>query len=389
MPDVFSLQASVSIDTSEANRKLDELLAKAKQLDDDLSNPGNGNNGGGGGNGGTPNPSGDNNGGNGPQVNPTAPTGGDGTTDAIDDATKVTKGAKLLKTIAEVGGMFGAAGAAGVISIAPYLIGGLLYSEENDISKANRVRNSNYDLEQYNALAEWIDLSNQLAENGFDMTGEQITAIETRRGEIMGQYGNGREENQLFNRYFDYINANNLDSMVGDIMPQLEELGITVPVAPEVDENAAAEITEQIGPVTIPATVTVTNVNGGGSGVGAWLLDAGGNILEDAGGALLEGIGVAAASLFGKRKKSVGMERVPTDNFVVALHQDEAVLTRTEAAEWRSRTGNQSMTAFDFANAIRGVNVYLGPDQVGHLISGPVGANINSRQNYKLRSMGG
>ena len=37
MPDVFELQASVKIDTSEANQKLDELIAKAKQLDGELS----------------------------------------------------------------------------------------------------------------------------------------------------------------------------------------------------------------------------------------------------------------------------------------------------------------------------------------------------------------
>ena len=391
MPDVFQLQASVKIDTSEANQKLDDLIAKAKELDgylggDHTVNPpkdgggGSRDNGGGGkDNGGGDSSTGD----KGPSLPP--PPGSDDlpSNDATDTPNNPSKVKKVIDTIKEIGKMGLAAGTAfaltGGLSAG---LSALLYDENNDINKSTRVQNASYNYEEYEALREWISLSNKLADGGFDMSEDKINFIETRRGAIMSQYNNGQSD--LFNRYFDYLNAHNLDSMAGDILPQLNELDIEIPVEPKVEDGAAEEIAGQIGDVVIPATVQVTGVSGGG--FIDTVKDVGANVLGDAAGAVAEGL---LGSLLGKRKKSVGMDRIPTDNYVVALHQDESVLTKEEAAQWRKRTGNQESSSFDIANALRGVNVYLGADQVGHLISGPVGANINSRQNYKLRSMGG
>lgn len=385
MPDVFELQASVKIDTSEANQKLNELIAKAKQLDGDLGKdhtvkPPTGDSGG---KDDSPKTSPDNNGGGNDKPPATQPSNKDD--DGGNGPTVIGTKNKLWETIKKIGtGIGWGAGALG-ISTMPVWMSALLYDENADITKTNRLQNTNYALEEYNALNEWIQLSNKIATEGWDMDEGTLKGIEERRGAIMSQYNTGKSE--LWNKYFGYTAANNLDSMAGDILPQLEELGLKVSVGVEVEEGAAEDISAQIGGVVVPATVQVTGVNGGGIGpinpkVGEFAAD----LLGDAAGAVAEGL---LGSFLGKRKKSVGMERIPTDNYVVALHQDESVLTREEAAQWRKRTGNQGESSFDIANALRGVNVYLGADQVGHLISGPVGANIESRQNYKLRSMGG
>lgn len=81
--------------------------------------------------------------------------------------------------------------------------------------------------------------------------------------------------------------------------------------------------------------------------------------------------------------KATGLTRVPYDNFPALLHRDEAVLTRTQAADWRAgRSGNIDVSAIASAvyNAVvagmSGVSVNMDSQRVGDMVTGRVSQNI-------------
>lgn len=90
--------------------------------------------------------------------------------------------------------------------------------------------------------------------------------------------------------------------------------------------------------------------------------------------------------LFNKSKpKAVGLDYVPYNNFFARLHEGEAVLTKAEAATWR--TGSMSVqvpSAQEIGDAVadamretlNGLGVYLGADRVGDLVTERVSRNI-------------
>ena len=92
------------------------------------------------------------------------------------------------------------------------------------------------------------------------------------------------------------------------------------------------------------------------------------------------------SKLFNKSKpEAVGLDYVPYDNFFARLHEGEAVLTKAEAASWR--TGGMSVQAPSaqaigeaVADAMRetlnGLGVYMGADRVGDLVTDRVSRNI-------------
>lgn len=92
------------------------------------------------------------------------------------------------------------------------------------------------------------------------------------------------------------------------------------------------------------------------------------------------------SKLFNKSKpEAVGIDYVPHDNFFARLHEGEAVLTKAEAASWR--TGGMSVQAPSaqaigeaVADAMRetlnGLGVYMGADRVGDLVTDRVSRNI-------------
>ena len=85
----------------------------------------------------------------------------------------------------------------------------------------------------------------------------------------------------------------------------------------------------------------------------------------------------------GYTPKATGMTRVPYDNFPALLHRDEAVLTRTQAADWRAgRSGNIDVSAIASAvysavvAGMSGVSVNMDSQRVGDMVTGRVSQNI-------------
>lgn len=80
---------------------------------------------------------------------------------------------------------------------------------------------------------------------------------------------------------------------------------------------------------------------------------------------------------------ATGLTRVPYDNFPALLHRDEAVLTRTQAADWRAgRSGNVDVSAIASAvysavvAGMSGVSVNMDSQRVGDMVTGRVSQNI-------------
>lgn len=89
------------------------------------------------------------------------------------------------------------------------------------------------------------------------------------------------------------------------------------------------------------------------------------------------------------RGYATGLDYVPYNNFAASLHAGEAVLTRTEAEEWR-RGGGQSVVSIDYdkiaqavATALGGVQVSMDGRAVGALVAPTVSKAIN--QSAKTR----
>lgn len=85
----------------------------------------------------------------------------------------------------------------------------------------------------------------------------------------------------------------------------------------------------------------------------------------------------------GGKPFATGLTRVPYDNFPALLHRDEAVLTRTQAAEWRAgRSGNVDVSAIASAvysavvAGMSGVSVNMDSQRVGDMVTGRVSQNI-------------
>lgn len=83
------------------------------------------------------------------------------------------------------------------------------------------------------------------------------------------------------------------------------------------------------------------------------------------------------------KKFATGLNRVPWDNFPARLHKGEAVLTRTEAEQWRSG-GAQTVDAAAIgqavasavAQALSGMGVIMDGQQVGRLTAQTVGREL-------------
>lgn len=85
----------------------------------------------------------------------------------------------------------------------------------------------------------------------------------------------------------------------------------------------------------------------------------------------------------GGKPFATGLTRVPYDNFPALLHRDEAVLTRTQAADWRAgRSGNIDVSAIASAvysavvAGMSGVSVNMDSQRVGDMVTGRVSQNI-------------
>jgi hypothetical protein len=105
-----------------------------------------------------------------------------------------------------------------------------------------------------------------------------------------------------------------------------EKGGVPVEVKPEVPEDAAANIADQVGAVTVPLRFDIPGISFGGAGGG------GNNVLM---------------------KKANGLPFVPYDGYLSLLHRGERVMT---ASENRHYTYN-SNTYFGSVNLHNGLEV--------------------------------
>jgi hypothetical protein len=96
-------------------------------------------------------------------------------------------------------------------------------------------------------------------------------------------------------------------------------------------------------------------------------------------GAAGQAIGNWLSSLFGR---ATGQDYVPYDNFVARLHEGEAVLTKSEATEWRRGGSRMDMSqigpivAAAVREGLQGISVNMSGEKVGDLVTDRVSRNI-------------
>lgn len=181
------------------------------------------------------------------------------------DVLKIVNGIKGLSDTsgiaaagAAAGSSWGAAFAAAALAAAPWLLA-LLASkaipDENKVFKEERVQAADTSQEEIERLIKWVELQNEVANlankygtNEFDESKyEQLWSQINQLGTV--------QEGDLWGRYWDYLVANDLQAgeMPTDVLKKMLEgfEPAKVEVDPEVPEDAAAQLAEQIGTVTV------------------------------------------------------------------------------------------------------------------------------------------
>lgn len=136
------------------------------------------------------------------------------------------------------------------------------------------------------------------------------------------------------------------------------------PEVPPYAKNNLQSLMNKLG-ITLPVAIEVKNAPGKAAGIfGDWF-ENWGTVLGDI-----------------NRGYATGLGYVPYNNFPAYLHEGEAVLTKTQAENWRGG-GNQGGTAIDYtaigqavASALSGVQVNMDGRSVGALVAPAVSAAI-------------
>lgn len=136
------------------------------------------------------------------------------------------------------------------------------------------------------------------------------------------------------------------------------------PEVPPYAKNNLQSLMNKLG-ITLPVAIEVKNAPGKAAGIfGEWF-ENWGTVLGDI-----------------NRGYATGLGYVPYNNFPAYLHEGEAVLTKTQAENWRGG-GNQGGTAIDYtaigqavASALSGVQVNMDGRSVGALVAPAVSAVI-------------
>ena len=225
--------------------------------------------------------------------------------------------ASIAAAGAASGSTWGAAFATAATAAAPWLfayIASKAIPDENKLGKEERVEASTYTNTELDNLREWVSLQNELKTMndayGTDAFDAEKYASLTEKIAALGDIQNS----ELGSRYWDYLVANNL--MPGEsILPtdfldrMAEELAAGGPVeieaTPEVQDNAAALIAEQVGTVVIPAELSVGGIDGGD-----------------------------------EPQKANGIAYVPWDGYAAILHKGERVVPAREVS---SRNYNSNL----------------------------------------------
>lgn len=286
--DVFDLQASVKIDTTDANQKLDALIAKAKELNGLLDSPHNINiNNGNGGNGGTPYV-------NNPSSAPSNPTGLNGYVPLLpvpvtQPTTPTVNGLNAGQATFNLGagnqalrlgsgnGSFGSnlpsvsapqdttitANNGARIDLGADFFAGMITTGTTMVPTAMAIDYAtshiyNLSEEAESSLRAQGDAYKEARRNGYKGSVTDWANGDYDLWSALPHYSQQSKTSEL-----ETVNYGGGKSSVQRKRNIVEDN--VIPVVPEVDANAAADIAAQVGEVTIPARVAVTEVIGTGA----------------------------------------------------------------------------------------------------------------------------
>lgn len=117
----------------------------------------------------------------------------------------------------------------------------------------------------------------------------------------------------------------------------------------------------------------------------------GNNYHKTTGGSVWDNIKTGISNIFSKRHAS-GIDYVPYDNYLAALHRGESVVPKNEAERERNSTIDPAVIASAVANAVvsalSGMAVQMDGQQVGELVAPAVSAAIGASANRQKRYSG-
>ena len=347
--DVFDLQASVKIDTTEASKKLDDLIAKAKELDQYLNKPhginiNNGNSG--------SNPVNyGNNGGNGFFLVPPA-SGASGSAGNLNGSSPflLNPGSSAGNNVPTVTANNGTTVQ---MSGAPYVgiesLGGVGVPLGDTVEFA---RSHIYSIpeETANELKAMGSAYKDARRNGYKGSEMDWANGDYSLWSSLPHYSQKSKTSELERGFNGSLIRKRNYAEVGSAAEEISEEigGVPVDIEPEVAENANQSIADQIGSIFVDVVPKVAGdvageiFKSGANKLGDWLID------------MLPG-------------HESGLSYVPTDNYLALLHRGEEVLTADEAREHReSKDGSLVAKAIDgLRHDMQNMSIRIGEKEFG------------------------
>ena len=373
--DVFQLQASVNIDTTDASSKLDALIEKAEKLNEKLTDKKTVS---------SPQESGGSSSGESKSNSSSGSSSGENAQakaeeksqieEVTEEAKKETfwdivkaKGKEIGTSALNFASLYGTELFAG----SAFLAGGIWAA--NEVSKSDAERRGmigSFDFteeQQAAALNYYYNMHNMApstVDEGFTVADTAYWDLEESVGEKMAAAFDAALSKWGFSEGYDTG-----DVTVNDLFSNPED--VEIPVQLDAQEGAE-QIEGQVGTVNIPANITVTGISGGR-------------------GPLNQNLTLPPFLMDGSHAK--GLSYAPFDGYIAELHRGEEIVT-AEEKQARGQRGYEpesivNMMVDTFSDAMQSMGVYMGAERVGDITSNRVRANINQHKEARLRGMGG